>query len=179
MKKIVWFLLAVFSCFGLVACDGKKSETVNFDDMTIISIRNAETGDTINLGMSQGEIEDIIGKGEETDYGTIQYGTDQDGLNITYEKNVSTSFGIYGDNLWRLQHGIKAGDKVSDMFKYYGEAEIKDRKGIDGEYLYSSVSYSVEASGAIVESSLNNEFSIFVSISDDHEIIEALSISKN
>lgn len=179
MKKFACLCLSLLLAVGLCACGEKKTGGVTFDDMPITSIRNAKTGDTLELGMSQGEIEDMIGKGEDLGDARFAYGTNANGLGIEYEGNISISFGLYGDNPWRLRHGIKAGDKISDMFRYYGEIEIKDTKGTDGNPLFSSASYSIDEGGRIVESSLDSKFSIFVSLMDDRETIDCLIVSND
>jgi len=60
MKRLLSLLLALLLCALLTACGDAKD---SFE-----SVRNSKTGDTISLGMSRKDAEELLGKGAPFDY---------------------------------------------------------------------------------------------------------------
>lgn len=91
MKRLLMLLLAFALCAGLAAC-GEKKDTTSF-----YSIQNAKTGTTISLGMSRGEMEDLLGEGtyledyqpmyENVSDVTYSYGNEEDFIRIAYRND--------------------------------------------------------------------------------------------
>lgn len=152
MKQTISFLLVFLLCGALAACGTAKPSVENsVTSMDISSMYNQETGKTVSLGMTEEEVETILGKGTEqkllpfrmeplyegdaafpdSDVTYVSYGTGEDLLVISYRENQAmalSNFGRFegvkpGPSHWCVKYGLSYGSSLEDILEKYGQTE--------------------------------------------------------
>jgi len=91
----------------------------------ILSIRNSD-GDSIYYGMSQVDVESILGLGE-AGFGNTHFYESAD-ITILYRDGIVALLTMHSDSGWRLANGIYIGMRVYDQQVFYGKTVEESRQ---------------------------------------------------
>jgi len=127
MKRIFVLVLAV-CLFLLSGC--RDSDIVDLPEQSshiqdILSIRNSD-GDRIYYGMTQGDVEAILGQGEAGMMDMYFY--ENADVAILYRDGMVVLLVLYSDIGWRLTNGIYVGMQVYDQQVFYGKTAEESRQ---------------------------------------------------
>lgn len=196
MLKRLHMLLLSFALFAGVAACGEKKDTMSFD-----SFYNAETGVTISLGMSRGEVEDLLGEGKylqpivpqeggasvkmNTDESLqdYSYGEGKNYIALTYQNDlvggISTSIAYerieIGPSNWCVKYGLTYGNTSEDIVNQYGKSKSRDFGEADDGKHYSILEYYYDASGKRLDEYYNCSH-VTMFLLDDSNHIHAIGI---
>lgn len=191
MNKIVQLLCMLLFCVGLSACT-EAQEDVSFDDMPMYALGNHQSGETIALGMTQHEVEDLLGKGVKKEYSISDYmkndetidgsdaittylffGEGEELLIANFDGDILIGlttglplkdFSI-GDSNWCTKYGASHGTSVEDVLEYFGENEMLDNEAMEYQYLL----YCYDMDGTRVADVLSPDASFIITfIFEDH-----------
>ncbi|NRF93424.1 hypothetical protein HQN89_20970 [Paenibacillus frigoriresistens] len=94
--------------------NNEKIKQLSFDDL---SIYDTEKKQTFKLGMTQSEVEEMLGKSEEQIGNMYAYNNGK--LNIGF-RDSKVVFILSKDSRYETSRGIKVGDKTDKILKLYG-----------------------------------------------------------
>ena len=155
MNRIVMLIFTLIISLGLASCkDSQGADNVRFN-----FLHNLKTDITVSLGMTQEEVEALLGQGDYLNWQSVNdekmervgvFGEGEDTIEITFENDRVTklcTISLYKDytpapSNWSTQYGLTYGNTIDNIISQYGEAEVENF-----EDYFSYIFYYYNASG--------------------------------
>ena len=172
MKKTTMLITALLLCLVFSGCQ-EEAPSIDYAKIPNHAVQNIENGATVSLGMSQSEVEALLGHVDKNTKGWYAY---KSGLFLQYEGDALARIALQGsDVVWTGKYGFVPGGPSSEIWKVYGEVAPVDETV--GDWTAPSLVYTFNSEGLPAESKEESTYTVFFMLTEELDQVDTIVLS--
>ena len=171
MKRFSMLFTVLLLSLFFTGC-GEAAPSIDYSEIPTNAVQNMKSGATVSLGMSQSEVEAILGSIDKNAKGWYAY---KSGLFLQYEGDTLARIALQGSGIWTGKYGFTPGGPSEEIWRLYGEVTPVDKTV--GEWTAPSLVYMFNSEGLSVESKEDGTYTVCFMLTEELDQIDTIIIS--
>ncbi len=171
MKKTLMLITVLLLSLLFAGCQD-TSPSIDYAKIPSNAVQNTKTAAMVSLGMSQSEIETLLGRADKNSKGWYTY---KNGLFLQYEGDTLARIALAGSESWTGTYGFAPGSPSNEVWNLYGTVDPVDQTV--GEWTAPSLVYTFTSEGLPVEANEAGAYTVSFMLTEELDQIDVIILS--
>jgi len=163
---------AAFLCLVFAGCQAQEAKDIDYSEIPYNTVENTKSGTAVSLGMSQRDVEGLLGSVQKNAKGWYSY---DDGIFIHYKDNTVNEIALQGAGIWTGKYGLTTSAPSVEVWRLYGEVEPQEVT--IGGWTAPSLVYYFNNEGLAVKSKEDSAYAVYFMLTEELDQVVTLILS--